>query len=90
MELVFLCVHPDYSGRGLARRLTERTIGIGRERGMPFIKSNPACPATCHLFESLGFSTISQMNLVDFQFEGQPGFPNAKPQDMTRLAVKTL
>lgn len=90
MELVFLCVHPDYCGRGLARILTERTIAVAREQGMPFLKSNPACPATVHLYESLGFDTISQSTLVDFQLDGKPGFPNAKPDDKVRLSVKRL
>jgi len=91
LELVFLCVHPDYIGKGLARLLTEETISLARSRGVPFIKSNPTTPATCHLFESLGFETVNEKRLVAHLLEnGQPGFPYAKPEHVVRLTVKKL
>lgn len=46
--------------------------------------------ATCHLFESLGFKTIREMKMADFTLDGKPAFPYAKPDDVTRLTIKTL
>lgn len=90
MELVFLCVHQAYTGQGLARRLTEETIATARRLEIPFIKSNPSTPVTCHLFESLGFETINEMKLVDYQVEGKSVFRNAKSDDITRLCIKKI
>nr|CAH0113729.1 unnamed protein product [Daphnia galeata] len=91
MELVFLCVQSTHAGQGLARRLTEETIATAHRIGMPFIKTNPSTPVTCHLFESLGFETVSEMKLVDYVLENkQPVFHHAKPDDIARLCVKKI
>ncbi|XP_046650337.1 uncharacterized protein LOC124341323 isoform X1 [Daphnia pulicaria] len=90
MELVFLCVQATHTGQGLARRLTEETIAVAHRIGMPFIKTNPSTPVTCHLFESLGFETISEMKLVDFLLDNKPAFSHAQPDDITRLCVKQM
>jgi hypothetical protein len=46
---------------------------------------------TCHLFESLGFETVSEMKLVDYVLENkQPVFHHAKPDDIARLCVRKI
>ena len=90
MELLFLCVKEGYGGRGIARKLTENAIELARTKQLEFIQSNPTTGATRHLFEVLGFETISEMKLVDFTINGKPGFPFASDQDITRFVVKKL
>ena len=89
-ELVFLCVHQQYCGRGLAKKLTEETIEIARQAGLTFIKSNPSVKATSHIFESLGFETINEKKLSGFCINQRLCFPHATTDDFVRLSVKKL
>ena len=91
LDIYYLGVKEDYVRRGIARRLTEKTIALSRERQLDFIQSFPTSPGTLHLFHQLGFETLSQMKLVDHFFDdGQPAFPLAEPDDFARFVVKTL
>ena len=47
VELCFLSVHPQFSGRGFAQRVTERTIQVAGERGFGFVQSNPSAEVVC-------------------------------------------
>lgn len=44
MELVFLCVKSGFEKKGLARRLTQATIELAKQRDLHFIKTNPTTP----------------------------------------------
>jgi len=90
MELLFLGVKEEYCGRGIARKLAEKAIELARSQGIEFIVTNPTAAATCHLFHSLGFETIREMKLIDYFVKGQPGFPYATGNEITRFCVKKL
>jgi len=91
IELLFLCVQDGYGGRGIARKLTEETIDLAaKQSDVAFVESNPTAPATCHLFRSLDFETVSEMRPVDYSIDGRPAFPYALPQDLTRFTVLKL
>jgi ribosomal protein S18 acetylase RimI-like enzyme len=55
-EISAICVHPDFQGRGYARRLTsilgKRIVADGR---VPFLNVLPENTAAIGLYESLGF-----------------------------------
>ena len=90
VELVFLCVHQDYCGRGLAKKLTETTLEIAKEAGFAFVKCNPTAKATTHIFEILGFETINEMKVKDFYINQRPAFPYAAEDDVVRLCVMQM
>jgi len=90
MELHYLGVKEGYGGCGIARKLTEKTIELARTKRLEFIQSTPSTGATRHLFESLGFETISEKKAIDYFIDGQPVFPYASDKDISRFVVKKL
>ena len=87
----YLGVKEEFGRRGIARKLTEETIQLSRQRNVDFVQSFPTSPGTLHLFEQFGFETLSEMKLVDHFLDGQPGFPFAEsPDDFARYVVKKL
>lgn len=90
LHLWMLGVREIHSGKGLARKLTERTIELAKQQGMTFVESLATAPATLHLFESMGFETKSEMKFLDFLVDGTPGFPHATSSDLARFTVKKL
>lgn len=91
VEIYYLGVKEEFGRRGIARRLTEETIRLSRQRNADFVQSFPTSPGTLHLFEQLGFETLSEMKLVDHFLDGQPGFPFAQSaDDFARYVAKIL
>lgn len=90
MELLFLGTKEGYSGRGIARNLAEKAMELARTKQIGFIQCNPTAGATRHIFRSLDFETISEMKLVDYFINDQPGFPYAGPEEITQFVVKQL
>ena len=90
LELLFLGVHQQHCGKGLAKKLTEKTLELAKEAGFTFVKSNPTAKATSHIFEILGFETINEMKVKDFYINQQPAFPYAAEDDIVQLSVKRL
>jgi len=55
-EVSGVCTHPDYRGRGLARRLSAFVMSTIRERGdIPFLHAWKTNAAAIRLYENLGF-----------------------------------
>ena len=55
-EISAVCTHPDYQGRGLARRLTDKMIRLQMARGQtPFLHAMHANERARHLYERMGF-----------------------------------
>jgi GNAT superfamily N-acetyltransferase len=48
--------HPDWRGRGFARRLVEHTLALARSRGVLCVKLDATAQGQ-HLYESFGFQT---------------------------------
>ena len=90
LEICMLGVEEQYCGKGLAGRLARATISMCQEKNFQFIQSVPTCPATCNLFEKLGFKTQKELRHIEFEFQSKPGFPNANPEDFSRFVVKVL
>jgi GNAT superfamily N-acetyltransferase len=70
-EISAICVHPDFQGRGHARRLTsilgKRIVADGR---VPFLNVLPENTAAIGLYESLGFTLRRRMHVQLFRHPG--------------------
>jgi predicted GNAT family acetyltransferase len=55
-EISAVCTHPEYQGRGLARRLTDKVIRLQMARGQtPFLHAMHANQRARGLYERMGF-----------------------------------
>ena len=91
LYLWMLGVRQIHCGKGLARRLIEKSIELAQQHSMAFIDSVATSPETIHLFEAMCFETKSEMKFQDFFMdECTPGFPHATASDKARFTVKKL
>jgi predicted GNAT family acetyltransferase len=64
-ELSGVCTHPDFRGRGLARRLSAAVAaGIEARGERPFLHAWSTNRAAISLYESLGFELRSEVNVA--------------------------
>ncbi len=77
-EISAICVHPDYLGKGHARRLSsiigKRILADGR---MPFLNVLPDNTPAIRLYESLGFTPRRMMQVHLFSRPGGDGQSDA-------------
>ncbi len=67
-EVSGVCVHPDFRGRGLARRLSACVAANIEARGdTPFLHSWTTNTAAISLYESLGFRIRADVNVTIFE-----------------------
>jgi ribosomal-protein-alanine N-acetyltransferase len=61
-HLLNLCIHPQWQGRGLGRRLLERMLRLAREHGADtaFLEVRASNQVAQRLYESAGFNEIGQ------------------------------
>ncbi|KQW46519.1 MULTISPECIES: GNAT family N-acetyltransferase [unclassified Roseateles] len=65
VEVSGVCTHPDYRGRGLARRLSAAvTAEIQRRGEQPFLHAWATNTAAVKLYESLGFVVRTAVNVA--------------------------
>lgn len=56
-EISAICTHPDFSGRGYARRLTAKLVNDNLSRGcLPFLHVSYENPRAKSLYEHMGFT----------------------------------
>ena len=67
-ELVKLTVAPSERGRGIARRLTERTLDLARAAGARTVRlySSSRLPVAVRLYESMGFRHLPMPADADY------------------------
>lgn len=64
-EVSGVCTHPDFRGKGLARRLSALVAAHIRARGdQPFLHSWSTNSAAVTLYQSLGFEIRAELNAV--------------------------
>ena len=64
-EVSGVCTHPDFRGRGLARRLSAAiAAGIEARGERPFLHAWRTNHAAIALYESLGFELRSEVNVM--------------------------
>ena len=64
-EVSGVCTHPDFRGRGLARRLSAAiAAGIEARGERPFLHAWRTNQAAIALYESLGFELRSEVNVM--------------------------
>jgi GNAT superfamily N-acetyltransferase len=73
-HLYLLGVEREFSGRGLALNLVERSLNRARELGFSSGLAEATGVASQALVARLGFATVGRVNYADFLFEGQPVF----------------
>lgn len=65
VEVSGVCTHPDFRGRGLARRLSAAVTADLQRRGLqPFLHAWTTNTAAIALYESLGFVTRAAVNIA--------------------------
>lgn len=70
IEVSGVCTHPDFRGRGLARRLSASvTADIQRRGERPFLHAWTTNTAAIELYESLGFEVRTAVNVAVLQHE---------------------
>ena len=88
MELFLLGVKEEYGGRGIGRKLMEKTIELAHSMKLDFIVGTATAKITGHLFPALGFKPINMMKPIDFFIDGKLVFPCASDQDICTFHVK--
>ncbi|XP_064086463.1 uncharacterized protein LOC135201445 isoform X1 [Macrobrachium nipponense] len=63
LELMILCVHPDYTGKGLAKKLVKLSEEKGREIGCDVLSIQATNIITYHISKKLGFQEIHRQEL---------------------------
>ncbi|HYX73533.1 MAG TPA: GNAT family N-acetyltransferase [Steroidobacteraceae bacterium] len=70
-EVSGVCTHPDFRGRGLARRLSAAVAAAIAARGArPFLHAWKTNRAAISLYESLGFELRSEVNVAVLERRG--------------------
>jgi predicted GNAT family acetyltransferase len=65
VEVSGVCTHPDFRGRGLARRLSAAVAADIQRRGeQPFLHAWATNTAAIALYESLGFKVRTEVNVA--------------------------
>ena len=65
VEVSGVCTHPDFRGRGLARRLSAAVAADIQRRGeQPFLHAWTTNTAAIALYESLGFAVRAAVNIA--------------------------
>ena len=73
-EVSGVCVHPDFRGRGLARRLSACVaVNIEARGDTPFLHSWSSNTAAISLYESLGFRVRAEVNVTIFETPSPAG-----------------
>ncbi|XP_053645563.2 uncharacterized protein [Cherax quadricarinatus] len=61
--LEFVCVHPDYTGRGLARTMIQKVLNMDRECGVEAVCVQVANASVDRICSRLGFETVKSLDL---------------------------
>jgi predicted GNAT family acetyltransferase len=70
-EISGVCTHPDFRGRGLARRLSALVAQRIQQRGeLPFLHAWASNRAAIALYESLGFELRTEVQVAVLQRAG--------------------
>uniref|UniRef100_A0A914PIT0 N-acetyltransferase domain-containing protein n=1 Tax=Panagrolaimus davidi TaxID=227884 RepID=A0A914PIT0_9BILA len=70
--LHILFVQPNFGGKGIATKLTEKSIQLARENECDWIMSVPSNIKSAHIFTKFGFELAREIPFDAFQENGQP------------------
>jgi GNAT superfamily N-acetyltransferase len=72
-EISGVCTHPDYGGRGYARRLTRALLSLHRRRGVrSFLHVSEGNDAARRLYESMGFVERASLRMCKVERLAEP------------------
>ena len=71
-EISAICTHPDFTGRGYARRLLSHLVNMNLSQGIiPFLHVTTDNPRAIGLYERLGFVTRRDIPAMVVKYTGQ-------------------
>jgi GNAT superfamily N-acetyltransferase len=72
-EISGVCTHPDFGGRGLARRLTRALMATHRRRGVgSFLHVSEGNTVARRLYESMGFAVRASLGMCKVERTASP------------------
>ncbi|XP_068214546.1 uncharacterized protein [Palaemon carinicauda] len=63
LELQCVCIHPDYSGRGLAMKLIQKSEAKGRALGCDVATIQAVSAITEHMAKKMGYTTVKKTDV---------------------------
>uniref|UniRef100_A0AC34FAP4 N-acetyltransferase domain-containing protein n=1 Tax=Panagrolaimus sp. ES5 TaxID=591445 RepID=A0AC34FAP4_9BILA len=72
LDVIF--VHPNFSGRGIGTKLTEKSIQVARENNCDYLMSVASAKGSAHIFHKLGFTCVREVPFLSFHENGQQVF----------------
>ena len=64
-EIFFLSVRSDYGGKGLGKRLVERSLQVAKEMGFGVVKSDLGSSFSRKICEKCGFEPVFEIRYAD-------------------------
>jgi GNAT superfamily N-acetyltransferase len=75
-EISGVCTHPDFAGRGYARRLTSALLSLHRRRGVgSFLHVSEGNSVARRLYESMGFAVRASLPMCKVECFKKPAAP---------------
>lgn len=91
MQGHMLCVHSDFRGKGIARRLYEENMELAKQKGFPVYVCDCTSLFSARLCEKLGMEQTATMEFHEYCDEnGKPYYSPEPPHDYARSYAKRL
>ncbi|KAE9556723.1 hypothetical protein FO519_000129 [Halicephalobus sp. NKZ332] len=75
-KIDILFVHPNYTGRGLGKKLVERALQMARENNCQYAVTCATAKASAHIFHKFGFTCVREIPFASFRENGSPVYSN--------------
>ena len=75
-HFLFLSVHPNYRGFGIATKLVQKSIELAKLRGFKVAKAEATGKYSQKLFTNLDFDILFQISYNDYKVDGEVVFRN--------------
>ncbi|KAH7712765.1 Protein T10B5.4 [Aphelenchoides avenae] len=75
-KLDILGVHPDFAGRGLGKRLVEKSLALASETECHYAAGCATAKASQHILTTFGFTCAREVPFASFLEDGMPVYQN--------------
>jgi len=75
-KIDILFVHPNYTGRGLAKKLVERALQLAVESNCQYAATCATAKVSAHIFNKFGFTCVREIPFTSFRENGVPVYSN--------------
>jgi len=92
LQFLAMCVRPDYGGRGIALKMCEENLALGKQLGCVLGAVIASNWKSQRVFEKLGFETVETFYFANFRDENGKLIMNLEDpaQKCTKFYVKNL